>query len=415
MSLKVYNTINRKKEEFITIEDKKARMYVCGPTVYNYISIGNARPIIVFSMIRNYLEHSGYSVDFVQNITDIEDKIIRKANEEGVEFNVITERYIKAFLEDIKRLDVGNFTAMPKASEMMPEIISIISRIIENGFGYESSGDVYFDIAKFGRYGRLSGQKTEEMHSQEDDSFSKRSATDFTLWKSAKPGEPFWESPWGKGRPGWHIECSAMSIKYLKYGLDIHGGGIDLIFPDRHAGHHPGRRPAGGGGGVADGGDDVVGDRGRPDQPEHRAVGPLPGQVQELGAEGGHEHRWGLRRRRHDAPCRTRSHRRRPPPARSSAAAARRGDSTQVAGPGGRRGCGSGPRPTACGRRRCRGARRLPVAAWTVRAWPASTWGWRPQVGIDGGGELDRRGRRPEDGDEGEARRSPRSGAASRC
>ena len=138
MSLKVYNTINRKKEEFKTIEDKKARMYVCGPTVYNYISIGNARPIIVFSMIRNYLEHSGYSVDFVQNITDIEDKIIRKANEEGVDFNVITERYIKAFLEDIKRLDVGNFTAMPKASEMMPEIISIISRIIENGFGYES-------------------------------------------------------------------------------------------------------------------------------------------------------------------------------------------------------------------------------------------------------------------------------------
>jgi cysteinyl-tRNA synthetase len=231
LSLKVYNTISRKKEEFITIEAKKARMYVCGPTVYNYISIGNARPIIVFSTIRNYLEHSGYSVDFVQNITDIEDKIIRKANEEGVDFNVITERYIKAFLEDIKRLDVGNFTAMPKASEMMPEIISIISRIIENGFGYESAGDVYFDIAKFKKYGRLSGQKTEEMHSQEEDSFSKKSGTDFTLWKSAKPGEPFWESPWGNGRPGWHIECSAMSIKYLKYGLDIHGGGIDLIFP----------------------------------------------------------------------------------------------------------------------------------------------------------------------------------------
>jgi len=231
LSLKVYNTINRKKEAFIPVEDKKVRMYVCGPTVYNYISIGNARPIIVFSMVRNYLEHSGYSVDFVQNITDIEDKIIRKANEEGVDFNVITERYIKAFLEDVKRLDVGNFTAMPKASEMIPEIISIISKIIENGFGYESSGDVYFDIAKFTKYGRLSGQKMEEMHSQEEENFAKRSATDFTLWKSTKPGEPYWESPWGNGRPGWHIECSAMSIKYLKYGLDIHGGGIDLIFP----------------------------------------------------------------------------------------------------------------------------------------------------------------------------------------
>jgi cysteinyl-tRNA synthetase len=206
-------------------------MYVCGPTVYNYISIGNARPIIVFNMIRNYLEHAGYSVELVQNITDIEDKIINRANEEGVGFDVITERYIDAFMEDLKGLEISGFAAMPKASEMIPEMISIIEKIIENGYGYTADGDVYFDVQKFSDYGKLSGQRAEEMQSQEEGSFSKRSRIDFTLWKDAKPGEPNWDSPWGKGRPGWHIECSAMAIKYLDYGIDIHGGGIDLVFP----------------------------------------------------------------------------------------------------------------------------------------------------------------------------------------
>ncbi len=231
MSLKVFNTMYRRKQEFVPVYKGRVRMYVCGPTVYNYISIGNTRPIVVFDMIRNYLEHIGYKVDFIQNITDIEDKIIKKANDEGVSFNVITERYIKAFLDDIKNLNVGNFTAMPKASEMIPEIITIISKIIENGYAYVADEDVYFDVLKFKGYGKLSGQKIEEMQAQEDENLSKKSKIDFALWKKAKEGEPYWESPWGRGRPGWHIECSAMSLKYLDYGLDIHGGGIDLIFP----------------------------------------------------------------------------------------------------------------------------------------------------------------------------------------
>ena len=231
MSLKIYNTMSRKKQDFKPIDDKRVRMYVCGPTVYNYISIGNSRPLVVFNMVRNYLEFLGYEVEYVSNITDIEDKIINKANEENVDFNVITSRYINAYLGDLEKLETGKFFAVPKASEMIPEIITIISRIIENGYGYESSGDVYFDVAKLKSYGKLSGQKIQEMHANEEDSFFKKSPIDFTLWKSAKPGEPFWDSPWGKGRPGWHIECSAMSIKYLDFGLDIHGGGIDLVFP----------------------------------------------------------------------------------------------------------------------------------------------------------------------------------------
>ena len=206
-------------------------MYVCGPTVYNYISIGNARPIIVFNMIRNYLEHTGLKVDYVQNITDIEDKIIKKANEENVDFKVIKDRYIKAFLEDIKKLNVGKFSAMPLASKMVQEIIGIIKKIIENEYAYIVDGNVYFDVAKFKYYGKLSGQKIDEMQIQDNDAYGKKSKIDFALWKIAKPGEPYWESPWGNGRPGWHIECSAMSIKFLNFGIDIHGGGIDLVFP----------------------------------------------------------------------------------------------------------------------------------------------------------------------------------------
>jgi cysteinyl-tRNA synthetase len=231
LGLKVYNTLVRKKQDFIPEKDKNVKMYVCGPTVYNYISIGNARPIIVFDMIRNYLEFSGYKVSFVQNITDIEDKIIKKANDENVSFDIITGRYITAFLEDLKNLGIGKFAYMPKASEMIPEIIEIIGKIIGNGFGYVSGGDVYFDVIKFKNYGKLSGRIISEMISSEEESLSKKNKIDFTLWKGAKPGEPSWESPWGKGRPGWHIECSAMSIKYLDYGIDIHGGGLDLIFP----------------------------------------------------------------------------------------------------------------------------------------------------------------------------------------
>jgi cysteinyl-tRNA synthetase len=206
-------------------------MYVCGPTVYNYISIGNARPIVVFNMVKNYLRFLGYAVKMVQNITDIEDKIINKAREEDVSFDVITKRYIDAFLEDIKDLKIGPIDFMPLATEMIPQIIEIITLIIEKGYAYEIDGNVYFDVSKYPEYGKLSGQKTEEMLKAASSEFEKKNKIDFALWKKAKPGEPFWDSPWGKGRPGWHIECSAMSSELLGFGFDIHGGGIDLIFP----------------------------------------------------------------------------------------------------------------------------------------------------------------------------------------
>ena len=231
MSLKLYNTISRKKEEFIPSEKNIVKIYVCGPTVYNYISIGNARPIIVFNMVRNYLKFLGYKVIFVQNITDIEDKIINKANAEGVDFKVITDRYIKAFLEDINTLEISSIDEMPLATKMIDEIIDIINRIIKNGYGYTVNGNVYFDVSEYKNYGKLSGQKIDEMKDTDENDFEKQDKIDFALWKEAKPGEPSWESPWGKGRPGWHIECSAMSIKYLGFGFDIHGGGLDLIFP----------------------------------------------------------------------------------------------------------------------------------------------------------------------------------------
>lgn len=231
MSLKVYNTLHRKKELFEPIEKGKVRMYVCGPTVYNYISIGNSRPIVVFNMVRNYLQFSGYKVEYIHNITDIEDKIIKKADEEKVDYKVITTRYIKAFLEDVKNLEVGGFSKMPLATEMMAEIIDIIKKIIENGYGYVVDGNVYFEVSKFLAYGELSGQDINEMKDTGDNGFEKRNKIDFALWKKAREGEPSWGSPWGKGRPGWHIECSAMSTTLLDRNIDIHGGGIDLIFP----------------------------------------------------------------------------------------------------------------------------------------------------------------------------------------
>jgi cysteinyl-tRNA synthetase len=229
--LKIYNTLHRKKELFKPIEEGKVRMYVCGPTVYNYISVGNSRPVIVFNMVRNYLEFSGYNVEYIQNITDIEDKIIKKANEEKVDFRVITDRYIKAFLDNIKNLKIGGFSRMPLATEMIPEIINIIRKIIENGYGYEVDGDVYFEVGRFPDYGKLSGQDITEMKDTGENDLKKRNKIDFALWKKAKEGEPSWDSPWGKGRPGWHIECSAMSTALLDRNIDIHGGGIDLIFP----------------------------------------------------------------------------------------------------------------------------------------------------------------------------------------
>ncbi len=231
MSLKIYNTLHRKKELFKPIEDGKVRMYVCGPTVYNYVSVGNSRPVIVFNMVRNYLEFLGYKVEYIQNITDIEDKIIKKANEEKVDFRVITDRYIKAFLNDIKNLKIDGFSKMPLATEMISEIINIIKKIIENGYGYEVKGNVYFEVGKFPDYGKLSGQNIVEMKDTGENDFKKRNKIDFALWKKAKESEPSWDSPWGKGRPGWHIECSAMSTALLDKNIDIHGGGIDLIFP----------------------------------------------------------------------------------------------------------------------------------------------------------------------------------------
>ncbi len=231
MSLKVYNTLHRKKELFEPLNEDRVRMYVCGPTVYNYISVGNARPIVVFNMIRNYLQYLGYRVEYVQNITDIEDKIIKKAQEEKVDYKVITDRYIKAFREDLKNLEVGEFSKMPLATEMITEIINIIERIIENGYGYVIDGNVYFEVSKFPAYGKLSGQDIDEMKNAEEDNFVKKNKIDFALWKKAREGEPSWDSPWGRGRPGWHIECSAMSVALLDRNIDIHGGGIDLIFP----------------------------------------------------------------------------------------------------------------------------------------------------------------------------------------
>jgi cysteinyl-tRNA synthetase len=231
VSLKVYNTLRRKKQIFEPINEGRVKMYVCGPTVYNYISIGNARPVIIFNMVKNYLQYLGYSVEYIQNITDIEDKIIKKAQDENVDYRIITSRYINAFMEDLKDLEVGGFTKMPLATEMITEIIDIIERIIENGYGYVADGDVYFEVSKFSDYGKLSGQDINEMRGSEEEDSLKKNRIDFALWKKTKEGEPFWESPWGEGRPGWHIECSAMATTLLGRNIDIHGGGIDLVFP----------------------------------------------------------------------------------------------------------------------------------------------------------------------------------------
>ena len=232
--MKLYNTMTNKIEEFKTIEENKVKMYVCGPTVYNYIHLGNARPIVVFDTLARYFKYKGMEVDYVQNFTDVDDKIINKSIEEGISASEVSEKYIKYFFEDINRLNILESVKRPKVTENMAEIIEIIQKLIDNGFAYEKDGDVYFEVKKYKDYGKLSNQKIEELElgARIDVSEIKKNPMDFALWKKKKKeGEPFWESPWGQGRPGWHIECSAMAKKYLGDTFDIHGGGQDLVFP----------------------------------------------------------------------------------------------------------------------------------------------------------------------------------------
>ena len=232
--MKIYNTLTRQKEEFIPLEQGKVKIYACGPTVYNYIHIGNARPLCVFDVLRRYMEWRGYDVQFVQNFTDIDDKIIRRANEENVSYDTISERFIKEFWTDAKGLGVREATMHPKATENIDEIIAIIRKLEEKGFAYKApNGDVYFRTRKDDAYGKLSHQPIDDLESgaRIDVSEQKEDALDFALWKAAKLGEPSWPSPWSDGRPGWHIECSAMARRYLGETIDIHCGGQDLIFP----------------------------------------------------------------------------------------------------------------------------------------------------------------------------------------
>ena len=230
----IYNTQTRRKEEFVPLEEGKVRIYACGPTVYNYFHIGNARPFIVFDTLRRYLEHKGYEVKFVQNFTDIDDKMIRRANEEGITVKELGERFIAEYYKDADALGIERATVNPKATEHIPEIIDIIQKLVDKDLAYAvDNGDVYYNTKGFHGYGKLCGQCMDDLESGariEVDAI-KRNPMDFALWKAQKPGEPAWESPWGMGRPGWHIECSAMSMKYLGETIDIHCGGKDLVFP----------------------------------------------------------------------------------------------------------------------------------------------------------------------------------------
>ena len=231
--MKVFNTLTRQKEELKTVEEGKVKIYACGPTVYNFIHIGNARPLCVFDVLRRFLEYTGYDVRFVQNFTDIDDKIIKRANEEGITYKEVSEKYIEEFWKDVKGMNIREATVHPKATENIDEIISIVSSLIEKGYAYAVDGDVYFSPKKFDEYGKLSHQPLEDLEAGARIMVGevKKEPMDFALWKSAKPGEPYWESPWGHGRPGWHIECSAMVRRYLGETIDIHCGGQDLIFP----------------------------------------------------------------------------------------------------------------------------------------------------------------------------------------
>lgn len=233
MTITIYNTLTRDKQEFKPIEDGKVRMYVCGPTVYNYIHIGNARPAIVFDTVRRYLEYKGYHVDYVLNFTDVDDKIIKRANELGEDVFAVSNRYIDAYLEDVEKLGVKKATYNPRVTDTMQDIIAFISSLVEKGYAYEAEGDVYFKPRAFEEYGKLSHQSIDELRSgaRIQVGEKKDDPLDFALWKAAKEGEISWDSPWGLGRPGWHIECSAMAKKYLGETIDIHAGGQDLTFP----------------------------------------------------------------------------------------------------------------------------------------------------------------------------------------
>ncbi|MTI69876.1 MAG: cysteine--tRNA ligase [Firmicutes bacterium] len=232
--MKLYNTLTGKKEEFKPINDKKVTMYVCGPTVYNYIHVGNARPFVVFDVLRRYFKFKGYEVDYLLNFTDIDDKMIERANEEGKTVKEVADKYIKEYLEDANNLMLKeDETKHPKATEHIKDIIDFIKELENKGYAYSVNGNVYFDIGKLNNYGKLSNKKTEELISGARIKVNdeKKSPIDFTLWKKEKQGEPSWDSPWGKGRPGWHIECSVMARKYLGDTIDIHAGGHDLEFP----------------------------------------------------------------------------------------------------------------------------------------------------------------------------------------
>lgn len=233
MSLKLFNTMSHQKEEFKPRDSGKVAMYTCGPTVYNYVHVGNGRMLVVFDMVRRYLMYKGYDVTFVQNFTDVDDKIIKRGLEEGVDPLVLSQKYIEEYFKDARALHVLPATVHPKATEHIPEMLEIIQGLITKGLAYEVDGDVYFAVDKFPHYGKLSGRSLEDMQAgaRVDVDDRKNNPMDFALWKKAKPGEPSWKSPWGEGRPGWHIECTAMSLKYLGAGFDIHGGGGDLVFP----------------------------------------------------------------------------------------------------------------------------------------------------------------------------------------
>lgn len=231
--MRIFNTMSRTKEEFVPVDENEVKIYACGPTVYNYIHIGNARPLCVFDVLRRYLEYRGYNVKFVQNFTDIDDKIIKRANEEGISFEEVSKKYINEFWTDAHGLNFKDATVHPKATENIDEIIDIIKTLEKKGYAYAVNGDVYFRTLKFKEYGKLSHQPIDDLVSGARIAVGemKENPLDFALWKGAKEGEPYWDSPWGKGRPGWHIECSAMNRKYLGNTIDIHCGGQDLVFP----------------------------------------------------------------------------------------------------------------------------------------------------------------------------------------
>ncbi len=231
--MKIYNTMSRQKEEFVPVDENEVKIYACGPTVYNFIHIGNARPLCVFDVLRRYMEYRGYNVKFAQNFTDVDDKIINRANEEGITFEEVSKKYIEEFWTDAHGLNFKDATVHPKATENIDEIIDIISDLEKKGYAYAVNGDVYFRTLKFKEYGKLSHQPIDDLKSGARIAVGdiKEDPLDFALWKGAKEGEPYWDSPWGKGRPGWHIECSAMNRRYLGKTIDIHCGGQDLIFP----------------------------------------------------------------------------------------------------------------------------------------------------------------------------------------